>query len=106
MFYIPLWNGYFKIRGTKEDPIPNVIKLELTYIRYIFYISIYYLLLILPILDIYITYISNIDKFQLNHISDRVLFSTPNPKVAIPQGNVNIVHSNFISHITLGCPQT
>ena len=32
MLHIPLWNGYFKIRGTKEDPIPNVIKLELTYI--------------------------------------------------------------------------
>ena len=29
----------------------------------------------------------NIDKFQLNHIWDRVLFSTPNLKVAIPQGN-------------------
>ena len=32
MLFIPLWNGYFKIRGTKEDPIPNVIKLRLTYI--------------------------------------------------------------------------
>ena len=32
MLCIPLWNGYCKIRGTKEDPIPNVIKLELTYI--------------------------------------------------------------------------
>ena len=29
----------------------------------------------------------NIGKFQLNHIWDRVLFSTPNLKVAIPQGN-------------------
>ena len=32
MLCIPLWNGYFEIRGTKEDPIPYVIKLELTYI--------------------------------------------------------------------------
>ena len=30
----------------------------------------------------------NIGKFQLNHIWDRVLFSTPNLKVAIPIGNV------------------
>ena len=22
MLCIPLWNGYFKIRGTKEEPIP------------------------------------------------------------------------------------
>ena len=29
----------------------------------------------------------NIGKFQLHHIWDRVLFSTPNLKVAIPQGN-------------------
>ena len=29
---------YFKIRGTKEDPIPNVIKLELTYIPVEFWI--------------------------------------------------------------------
>ena len=32
MLHITLWNGYFKIRGTKKDPIPYVIKLELTYI--------------------------------------------------------------------------
>ena len=32
MLHIPLWNGYFKIRGTIEHPIANVIKLELTYI--------------------------------------------------------------------------
>ena len=32
MLCIPLWNGYFKIGGTKDDPIPYVIKLELTYI--------------------------------------------------------------------------
>ena len=30
----------------------------------------------------------NIGKFQLNHISDRVLFGTPNIKVANPKGNV------------------
>ena len=30
----------------------------------------------------------NIGKFQCNHIWDRVLFSTCNLKVAIPQGNV------------------
>ena len=30
----------------------------------------------------------NIGKFQLSHIWDRVLFSTPNIKVAIPKGNV------------------
>ena len=30
----------------------------------------------------------NIGKFLLNHIWDRVLFSTPNLKVPIPQGNV------------------
>ena len=30
----------------------------------------------------------NIGKFQLSHIWDRVLFSTPGTKVAIPQGNV------------------
>ena len=29
MLYIPLWNGYFKIRGAKEDPIPYMTKLEL-----------------------------------------------------------------------------
>ena len=29
----------------------------------------------------------NIAKFQLSHIWDRVLFSTPNIKVAIPKGN-------------------
>ena len=29
----------------------------------------------------------NVDKFQLNHIWDMVLFSTPNLKVAIPKGN-------------------
>ena len=27
MLCISLWSGYFNIRGTKEDPIPNVIKL-------------------------------------------------------------------------------
>ena len=32
--HIPLWNGYFKIRGTKEDPITYVIKMELTYIHF------------------------------------------------------------------------
>ena len=32
MLCIPLWNGYFKIEDTKEDPIPYRIKLELTYI--------------------------------------------------------------------------
>ena len=32
MLCIPCWNGYFNGGGTKEDPIPNVIKLELTYI--------------------------------------------------------------------------
>ena len=32
MLHIPLWNGYFKIGCTKEDPIPYVIKMELTYI--------------------------------------------------------------------------
>ena len=32
MLCIPLWKGYFKIRGAKEDPIPYVIKMELTYI--------------------------------------------------------------------------
>ena len=30
----------------------------------------------------------DISKFQLNHIWDRVLFSTPNIKAAIPTGNV------------------
>ena len=30
----------------------------------------------------------NIGKFQLSHIWDRVLFSTPNLKAAFPQGNV------------------
>ena len=32
MLCIPCWNGYFNVGGTKEDPIPNMIKLELTYI--------------------------------------------------------------------------
>ena len=32
MLHISFWNGYFNVRGTKEDPIPNMIKLELTYI--------------------------------------------------------------------------
>ena len=32
MLCILLWNGYFKVRGSKEDHIPYVIKLELTYI--------------------------------------------------------------------------
>ena len=30
----------------------------------------------------------NIGKFNLSHIWDRVLFSTPNLKAAFPQGNV------------------
>ena len=30
----------------------------------------------------------NIGKFQLSHIWDKVLFSTPNIKVVIPKGNV------------------
>ena len=34
------------------------------------------------------TFNRNIGKFHLNHIWDRVLFSTPNIKVAIPTGNV------------------
>ena len=29
---IPCWNGYFNVGGTKEDAIPNIMKLELTYI--------------------------------------------------------------------------
>ena len=32
MLHIPLWNDYFKIRGTKEDPIPYMTEFELTYI--------------------------------------------------------------------------
>ena len=32
MLHISLWNGYFKIGGTKEDPIPYVIKMAITYI--------------------------------------------------------------------------
>ena len=32
MLYITFWNGYFNIRGTKEDPIPYITNLELTYI--------------------------------------------------------------------------
>ena len=32
MLHIPCWNGYFNVGGTQEDPIPNVIALELTYI--------------------------------------------------------------------------
>ena len=32
MLHIPFWNGYFNVGGTKEDPIPYVTKLELTYI--------------------------------------------------------------------------
>ena len=32
MLCIPLWKGYFKIRGTKEDPIPYVIKMKFTYV--------------------------------------------------------------------------
>ena len=29
-YAVPCWNGYFNVGGTKEDPIPNMIKLELT----------------------------------------------------------------------------
>ena len=32
MLHIPCWNGYFNGGGTKEDPKPNMIKLELAYI--------------------------------------------------------------------------
>ena len=32
MLCIPCWNGYFNVGGTKEDPIPNMIELELPYI--------------------------------------------------------------------------
>ena len=32
MLCIPCWNGYFNVGDTKEDPIPNMIKLKLTYI--------------------------------------------------------------------------
>ena len=42
----------------------------------------------------------NIGKFQLNHIWDRFLFSTPNIKVAIPTGNAQ---HNYIPCSTLGC---
>ena len=45
----------------------------------------------------------NIGKFQLSHIWDRVLLSTPGIKVAIPQGNVHNGLSYYISHSTLGC---
>ena len=30
MLHIPCWNDYFNAGGTKEDPIRNMIKLELT----------------------------------------------------------------------------
>ena len=30
MLCIPCMNGYFNVGGTKEDPIPNMIKLRLT----------------------------------------------------------------------------
>ena len=32
MLHIPLWNGYLNTRVTKQDPIPYVTLLELTYI--------------------------------------------------------------------------
>ena len=32
MLHIPLWKVCFKIRGAKQDPIPNMTKLELTYV--------------------------------------------------------------------------
>ena len=32
MLHIPCWNGYFNVGGTKQDPIPNTIKMELNYI--------------------------------------------------------------------------
>ena len=32
MLWIPFWNGCFNVGGTKEDHIPYVTKLELTYI--------------------------------------------------------------------------
>ena len=32
MLQIPLWNGYFKVKCTKEDPILYMTKLELAYI--------------------------------------------------------------------------
>ena len=31
MLLIPFWNGYFYAVDTKEDPIPYVTNLELTY---------------------------------------------------------------------------
>ena len=47
----------------------------------------------------------NIGKFQLSHIWDSILFSTPNIKVAIPIRNVQHVqvHSNYIRCSTLDC---
>ena len=30
MLHVPCCNGYFNVGGTKEDPIPNMIKLEIT----------------------------------------------------------------------------
>ena len=71
--------------GTKEDPIPNVIELELIYIPVECRIKVIqksiYIRVNNPTLN------RNIGKFQLNHIWDRVLLSTPNLKVAIPQEN-------------------
>ena len=32
MLDIPCWNSYFNVWGTTQDPIPNMIKLELIYI--------------------------------------------------------------------------
>ena len=32
MLHIHCWNGYFNVGGTKGDPIPNIVKLELPYI--------------------------------------------------------------------------
>ena len=32
MLHIPLWDGYCTIRGTKEDLVPYMTKLKLTFI--------------------------------------------------------------------------
>ena len=32
MLHIPLWKGCFKIRSAKQDPIPIMTKLKLTYV--------------------------------------------------------------------------
>ena len=60
----------FNIIGREGQDLTRLIK-ESTYIR-----------ITNPTLN------RNIGKFQLNHIWDRVLFSTPNIKVAIPTRNV------------------